>query len=324
MNAQPYLDRMTQAMRLKHLSLKTEECYLGWARRFAAWLPLQSSLREATSEKKVEAFLTALAQDGVSASTQNQAFNALLYFYAHGLHKPLADGIKALRAKRPQCIRTAPHPDTLTKVLAAVRDAHGYPTRLLCHLLYGCGLRVSEGVGLRIRDVRIKDSRLIIREAKGNKDRIVTLPCALVPAIERQMQVARATFEHDVATGVPIQLPGLLRKKYPAWQAAWEWAWLFPQRKPCLDPRDGRTVRFHLHESNVQRAMQAACADARVTGLTPHHLRHAWATHAHRRGASLRDIQEHLGHAHLNTTMIYITPDPTPIASPYEALGIEV
>lgn len=322
MNIESAITNIIKVMRLKHYSRNTEETYIGWARRYAAWLKTQRQLTPLSSEAKVEAYLTALAQDRVSASTQNQAFNALLYFYAHGIGKPLQEKIKALRAKRPQRIRTAPHPDTVTQVLSALKDLHGYPTRLLCHLLYAAGLRVSEVVNLRVRDVRIKDSRLIIREAKGGKDRIVTLSCGLVPALERQMLHARAVHENDRAEGLPIQLPGQLRVKYPAWQFAWEWAWIFPQRDPCVDSHDGRTVRFHLHEANIQRAMRAASDAVGITGLTPHHLRHAWATHSHRAGASLRDIQEHLGHSHMNTTMIYITPDPTPIRSPYEALGL--
>lgn len=318
------IERMREVLRMKHLSINTEETYCGWARRFAVWLATQKHLHAACSGKKVEGYLTALAQDRVSASTQNQAFNALLFFYRHGVGTPLADGIQALRAKRAQRIRTAPASDTLNRVLECVKDVHGYPTRLLCHLLYAAGLRVGEAASLRVRDLNLDHSRIIVREAKGNKDRVVTLPCALVPALQRQLLTAKAVFEHDRAAGVPIQLPGQLRKKYSAWQFAWEWAFVFPQKTPCLDPRDGRTVRFHLHEANIQRAMKAACAEAGVSGITPHHLRHAWATHAHRRGASLRDIQEHLGHSHLNTTMIYITPDPTPIASPYEAMGLKV
>jgi site-specific recombinase XerD len=323
MNPDHALDRMTEVMRLKHYSPRTRETYTGWSRRYIGWLrPNLAHLQDQTSEKKVEAFLTALAQDNVSASTQNQAFNALLFFYAHGVGGPLEGTIQALRARRPKRTRIAPDPVVVQRVLSLVKDRHGYPIRLLCHLLYACGLRVSEVVNLRLRDLLIKDSLLVIREAKGNKDRKVTLPCSLLPAIERQMLIARATHAQDSANRLPIQLPHLLRKKYPAWQYAESWAWLFPQRDPCQDPDDQRTVRFHLHEANIQRSMADACKAANVTGLTPHHLRHAWATHAHRAGASLRDLQEHLGHNHLNTTMIYISPNPTPIPSPYDSLGL--
>jgi len=320
----PTITKMIQVLRLKHYAHNTIETYVGWSRRYTAWLRTQPQIKTETSEKKVEAYLTALAQDRVSASTQNQAFNALLFFYKHGVCNPLAQTVHALRARRPQRQRIAPDPTIVNQVLTHVKDRHGYPIRLLCHLLYACGLRVSEVVNLRIRDLLIKESMLVIREAKGNKDRKVTLPCSLVPAIERQLLTARAIHAQDAANNLPIQLPHQLRKKYPAWQYDLAWAWLFPQRDPCRDPNDNRLVRFHLHEANLQRAMADACHTAKVTGITPHHLRHAWATHAHRNGASLRDLQEHLGHNHLNTTMIYITPNPTPIPSPYDALGLTV
>ena len=325
MNPTLAIKQMTEVLRLKHYALTTRETYLGWSHRYIAWLRTQPKiLNLETSEKKVEAYLTALAQDRVSASTQNQAFNALLFFYKHGVGTALAGTVQALRARRPQRQRIAPDPAVVVRVLNNVQDRHGYPIRLLCHLLYACGLRVSEVVNLRLRDLLIADSLLVIREAKGNKDRKVTLPCSLVPAIERQLLHARAVHAQDSANQIPIQLPHLLRKKYPAWQFAESWAWLFPQRDPCQDPDDQRTVRFHLHEANIQRAMADACKATNTTGLTPHHLSHAWATHAHRNGASLRDLQEHLGHNHLNTTMIYITPNPTPIPSPYDALGIKL
>lgn len=314
------LDRMRDALRLRHYSLRTEEAYCGWVERFAAWLRARPEFHERSGEAKVEAFLTHLAKKDVAASTQNQAFNALLYFYANGVGKKLDEGIQALRARRPARIRTAPALDTVKQLLLAVTDVHGYPTQLLCRLLFACGLRVSEAVNLRVRDMQA--GSLIIRDGKGGKDRVVTLSPQLLPMLQAQLRQARAVFERDQTSRVPIQLPGQLRRKYPAWEWAWEWAWVFPQKEPCQDPRDNRTVRFHLHEANLQRALSQANKAIGITGITPHHLRHAWATHSHRAGASLRDIQEHLGHAHLNTTMIYITPDPTPIPSPFDGLGI--
>lgn len=320
------IERMKAKLRLQHKSLRTEQCYCGWAGRFCVWLWHRRKVLEAeTSEKKVEAYLTSLAQRGCSASTQNQALNGLIYFYAHGIEAPLGDGIDALRAKRPERIRTAPDAEVVKRLLNQVPDLFGYPTRLLCHLLYACGLRVSEGVNIRIRDVLMKQGRLIVREAKGNKDRVVTLPCALMPALGRQMRSARLVWESDQTFGLPTKLPGLLAAKYPKWQHAWEWMWLFPQRESCPDPhRGGKPCRFHVHEANLQRAMRAGCEACDLSGITPHHLRHSWATHSYRDGAQLRDIQEHLGHTHLDTTMRYLTPNPTPIVSPYERMGLEI
>jgi site-specific recombinase XerD len=268
------------------------------------------------SEQKVEAFLTQLAHQGVSASTQNQAFNALVFFYREVIGQPVGN-VAALRAKKPQQIRRAPAPEEVRSVLGAVKDVHGYPTRLMVHLIYGCGLRVTEPCNLRIQDVDLRGQRLLVKSAKGNKDRVVALPCSLFAAVRDQIEAARVIYKQDVNNRVPIALPGLLAKKYPQSQFAWKWAWLFPSKTTCEHPRTGVTVRYRVHEANVQKAVRDAC---RATGndFKPHELRHAYATHCLNGGQNPRAIQQAMGHANLETTMGYLHAEALSVRSPLE------
>ena len=309
-------ERTRDLLRLRHMSLATEECYLGWLGRFVAWLPKAEA--GLSSEKKIEGYLTLLARQGMAASTQNQAFNALLFFYTQVLGQKL-ENINALRARRPAMIRTAPTVDEVRQLFAGLTDLHGYPTRLIARLIYGCGMRVCEPLNLRVKDVEIGHSRLILRGAKGSKDRMIALPCAIVGELKEQLRAARLVWERDRREGVPVKLPGLLAAKYPAWRFSWQWAWVFPSHKPCADPRNGQTVRWRCHEANVQRAVKQA-ADRAGLSMTPHHLRHAYATHVIQSGANIRDVQEQMGHAQMETTAGYITPRACAIPSPLEAI----
>lgn len=316
MNASEAEQLLRNTIRRKHFSLSTEESYVGWLVRFmryVAKLPYGLS-----SEKKLESFLTALARDEVSASTQNQAFNALLFFYRVCLGQKL-EGINALRAKREASIRRAPAVEEVRRLLAEVRDESGYPVRLVVRLIYGCGLRITEPLSLRVRDVELGNSRLIIRRAKGGKDRVVALPCSLGREMTAQLEVARLTWQRDVAAGVPIKLPSRMEKKYPRAEASWQWAWLFPQAAPCRDPRGGRLVRWHQLESTVQRAVRSACGRLGLE-ILPHELRHAYATHTLNAGQNPRAIQQAMGHNSLETTMGYLHAEALSVRSPLEVL----
>ncbi len=305
-------------MRLRHLSLATEQSYCGWLVRFARFASEQC-VPLSKPEQKMEAFLTQLAKQEVAASTQNQAFNALLFFYREVLKVELGK-VNSLRAQRPVMVRTAPSVDEVRALLASVPDVGGYPTALLVRMLYGMGLRVSEPLNLRVKDVLISESRLIIRGAKGGKDRVVALPCSLVAEMKAQLTHARAVWEMDKAKGLPVALPGLLAQKYPAWAFSWQWAWVFPAVRPCWHPRTGETVRWRCLECNVQRAVRQA---ARPLGLciTPHHLRHAYATHCLKRGANVKALQEALGHSQVQTTIGYCHAEACSVPSPMEALA---
>lgn len=316
MNRDQAQQRLREVIRRKHFSLSTEQSYAHWLGRFMAYvvkLPVGLS-----SEKKLEAFLTTLARDEVSASTQNQAFNALLFFYRDCLGQQL-QGINALRAKREQSVRRAPGVDEVRRLLADVRDESAYPVRLVTQIIYGCGLRINEPLALRIRDVNLKSSQFVIRRAKGGKDRVVGIPCSLSAQIAAQMEIARMIWARDVAAQVPVKLPGLLAKKYPQAQFAWQWAWLFPQAAPCRDPRGGAIVRWHMLDSCVQRAIRNSC---RRLGLSilPHELRHAYATHCLNGGQNPRAIQQAMGHKSLETTMGYLHAEALSVRSPLESL----
>ena len=289
-----------------------------WVRRFGrAKVGYPAGL---TPEGLMERFLSDEARRGVAATTQNQAFNALLFVYREVLGVKLGE-VHSLRAKRPARLRHAPSREDVRGILREMRDVGGYRTTLIVKLLYGCGLRVSEPLELRIKDVRLVDSLLIIRDAKGGKDRRVALPCSLVPEIKAQMEWARAMWQRDVDAGLPVALPGRLAQKYPRSAFAWQWYWLFPAHQGCKHPRTGERVRWRMHEVNVQRCVKAAAQKAGLEGtVTPHHLRHAYATHAMQQGAYVRDVQVAMGHAHLETTMGYLTPEVARVVSPLEAI----
>lgn len=301
-------------MRLRHLSLSTEQSYLAWLNRFIRFVTA-SPLLGSTSESKVEAFLTSLAHQEVSASTQNQAFNALVMFYRDVLVQPLAK-VDALRARQPVRLREAPTTEETRALLASVRNVHGYPTRLVTHLIYGCGLRVTEPLNLRVKDVDLRGQRLVLRAAKGDKDRVVAIPCSLYSGLRDQLEAARVTWKRDVANGLPVQLPGLLGRKYPASRFAWKWAFVFPQLAPCKHPRTGELVRWRMHEANVQKAIREASGG----NIKPHELRHAYATHSLNRGVNPRAIQQAMGHVSLETTMGYLHAEALSVPSPLEAL----
>ena len=308
------IQNMRDVIRRKHLSLSTEENYLQWLVRFMRFV--SERFRDGKPEQKMESFLTQLARQDVSASTQNQAFCAILFFYKEVLKQEVGK-VDSLRAKKPVHLRFAPEASEVRKLIANLQDVGGYPTSLIVKLIYGCGLRVSEPLNLRVKDVLLEDSKLVICGAKGGKDRFVAIPCSLAHELAAQLKYAKVISEQDRFNRVPVALPGLLAKKYPHWQFSPKWAFLFPSRTTCVHPREGFTVRWRCHEANVQRAVRAA---ARPLGLdiTPHHLRHAYATHCLNGGQNPRAIQQAMGHANLETTMGYLHAEALSVKSPLE------
>jgi integron integrase len=318
MNATQAIERMRQALRRQHKALSTEDAYVFWLRRYLKALSVMDPAL--SSDKKVESFLTQLARDGVSASSQNQAFNALLYFYREVLEKPFGR-INALRAKAPVHERHAPSVAETQALLQTVRNEGGYPTNLICRLLYGCGLRVTEPLNLRIKDIDLERHTLCIRGAKGGNDRVVVLPACLVTELTQQMEVARAVWQRDKQDGMPVMMPNRLAKKYPEFQFNWGWAWLFPAHHVCRDPRSGNIVRFRMHEVNVQRSVKHARRKLGISVL-PHELRHAYATDCLQRGTNPRAIQKSMGHKYLETTMGYFHAEALSVASPLDILPL--
>jgi integrase len=257
----------------------------------------------------------ALSRD-VAASTQNQAFNAIAFFYKDVLGNPLHD-VDALRATRPVHLRHAPTISETRALLQAVPDLAGYPTNLITRLLYGCGLRVTEPLNVRIKDLNLESAILFVLGAKGGKDRVVSLPRLLMAELAQQVEFARAVWRRDKQNGIPVEIPHQLARKYPEYQFAWPWAWLFPSHHPCRHPRTGQVVRYRMHEVHVQRAIKAARRQLGIMVL-PHELRHAYATHCLERGTNPRAIQQVMGHKSLETTMGYLHAESLSVRSPLE------
>jgi integron integrase len=310
------LSRLSDVCRRKHLSLATEKSYAAWVRSYSR--AVRAMPRKWTSEQKTEAFLTRIARQNVAAATQNQALNAVAFLYREVIGKPLGT-VDALRVRRPATIRTALEVDEVRRLLAAIEDTGGYPTRLVARLLYGCGLRLSEPLELRIKDVDLAGGWLVVRAAKGNKDRRVPMPEVVRGEMEAQLRVARAVAKADAASGLPVAMPSALERKLPRAPFQEAWAWVFPAHAPVAHPRTGQTVRWRMHEVNVQRAVRAGARKAGLTArVTPHVLRHSYATHVHRAGAAARDLEAVLGDRQLETTMRYLAWEPGRVRSPLD------
>lgn len=269
----------------------------------------------------MERFLTDLAVvHDVSASTQNGAFHAIRFLYTDVIPRTLdVSKVNALRAQRPEQVRHAPSVEEVICLLQDVKDISGYPSHLVVRLLYGCGMRVSEPLNLRIKDVRLSRREVVIKAAKGKKDRVVRLPEVLVPEITRQMELARVIHERDVREGVPVAMPHQLAHKYPEYRFAWPWAFLFPMHKPCKHPRTGETVRWRMMEDIVQRAVKESRRRLQIQ-VVPHELRHAYATHCLDAGVNIKSLQEALGHVQLETTAGYCHAEALSVTSPLDRL----
>ena len=310
------ISKLIEVCRRQHKSLQTERSYAGWLRRYVRFITVRRP--EGTSAQKVEAFLTQLAKQDVAASTQNQAFNALVFFYKDVVEQPLGN-VDALRASRPKQIRHAPNLGDTRRLLDTVDDWAGYPTALIVRLLYGCGLRVGEPLELRVKDVDFEGSKLFILGAKGRKDRVVAMPCSAAEDLRGQLDYARAIWKRDQVGRVPVQLPHLLAQKYPENRFAWAWAWVFPGHQPCRDPRTGEIVRWHCLADNVQRAVKAAREKLGLS-VRPHELRHAYATHSLDRGVNIKALSEAMGHEQIETTAGYCHAEALSVPSPLESM----
>ena len=301
------VDQVRERVRYKHFSFKTEKAYLYWIRFFIRWSATQSGGMRHPRElgvTDVEAFLSMLANERkVSASTHNQALSALLFLYREvlGIDLPWLNNIG-----RPQQTKRIPSVLTKDEVAGLLAQMEGV-TALLARLLYGTGMRLMEGMRLRIKDVDFERHVIIVREAKGAKDRVVMLPRSLAPALRLQMLVARAQWETDrqVQRG-GVEVPHALESKYPKVGCTWGWFWMFPSPKLSVDPRSGVERRHHLFEERLQRALKKAVAAAGIVKpVSVHTLRHSFATHLLQSGTDIRTVQELLGHSDVSTTMIY-------------------
>jgi integron integrase len=296
------LDRVRAAARVRHYSLRTEDAYVAWVRRFILFHGKRHPLEMGAAE--INAFLTHLAVEGrVSASTQNQAFAALLFLYQKVLEVEPGRIEGVVRANRPRRLPVAPTREEVRAILDRLLGTYG----LIGSLLYGAGLRVLECLRLRVHDLDFGRHEVLVRHGKGGKDRRTMLPAAAAPGLGAHLERVRRLHERDLAKGNGrVLLPEALDRKYPAAPTEWGWQWVFPSARLSADPRTGEVRRHHAHPGAVARAFRAAARQAGcVKPVGPHALRHAFATHLLEDGYDVRTVQELLGHADVSTTMIY-------------------
>ena len=296
------LDRLREEIRLRHYSIRTEATYVDWARRFILFHDKRHP-RDLGVEG-VTAFLTYLAAErNVAASTQNQAKSALLFLYGQVLkiELPWLDEVVTARTSRRLPVVLTP-----SEVRALLQELNGV-TGLFAALLYGTGMRLLEGLRLRVKDIEFERREVLVRDGKGGKDRVTVLPENLMLPLQKQLSHAKALHDDDVRAGSPgVWLPNALAMKYPHAPRSWGWQWVFPSPVPSTDPRSGAVRRHHLHEHSIQKAVSLAARRARIAKpCTPHVLRHSFATHLLQSGYDIRTVQELLGHADVKTTMIY-------------------
>lgn len=295
-------DRVRAEIRVRHYSLRTEQTYVDWVRRFILFHDKRHPKEMGAGE--VRDFLSHLAVDrNVSASTQNQAKSALLFLYREVLQIQLPwldEVIAAKTAKRLPVVLTQVE---VRGLLGAMSGTMG----LMASLLYGTGMRLMEGLRLRVKDVEFSRREIIVREGKGNKDRVTVLPENLILPLQAHLVKVKALHERDLTAGFgEVYLPNALAVKYPNAAKAWGWQFIFPSPVRSVDPRSGVEQRHHIYETSVQRAVREASKLAGIHKLvTPHVLRHSFATHLLQSGYDIRTVQELLGHKDVQTTMIY-------------------
>ena len=325
-----FLDQCRAVMRFKQMSRRTEETYVEWIKRYILFhrKPVKASLRPspgapappspaAASEGKwiwrhpkdmgegeVRAFLTDLAvRRGVSAATQNQALNALLFVYREvvGGEMDWVDGFeRAQRSRRVPVVLSREEVQQLLGQMSGVQN-------LIGQLFYGTGLRLMEGLRLRVKDIDFARHQIIVHGGKGDKDRVTMLPDKVKPELQGHLGEVRKIWQKDVRAGYGrVWLPGALRRKYPRAESEWGWQWVFPSAELSIDPETQVRRRHHITDATVQNAIKLAARRAGLTKrVTPHTLRHSFATHLLEAGADIRTVQDLLGHKDVSTTQIY-------------------
>lgn len=297
-----FLTEVRGKLRYKHYSLRTEQAYVGWIKRFILFHGKRHPNEMGADE--VTAFLSHLAvHGGVASATQNQALCALLFMYKEVLGQELPWLSNIEYAKKPKRLPTVLTREEVARVLDRIEGT----LALMARLQYGCGMRLMECVRLRVKDVCFERREILIRDGKGGKDRVTMLPETLAHPLKEHMARVRSLFEADRKRNLPgVQMPDALERKYPNAGREWGWQWIFPARALSVDPRSGTERRHHAHEQALQRAVKRAGREAGIAkAVTTHTLRHSFATHLLESGYDIRTVQELLGHSDVSTTMIY-------------------
>lgn len=316
------LDQVRDVIRKRHYSIRTEQAYVDWIRRFILFHNKQHP--KDMGENGISQFISHLATDrNVSASTQNQALNSIVFLYKHVLNVELGDFRHMERAKKPQRLPTVMAKKEVNQVLSSMSGVH----QLMAKLLYGCGLRLMECIRLRVKDIDFEQNHIIVRDGKGMKDRSTILSEQLKPLLLEHLEGVRIMHKQDLKKGYgDVYLPFALERKYPNAAREWGWQYVFPSGKISKDPRSGKMRRHHISENSLQRAVQKAARKAELTKhVSPHTFRHSFATHLLEGGYDIRTVQELLGHKDVSTTMIYthvINKGGMGVRSPLDTLNI--
>jgi integron integrase len=315
-------EAVREAIRLRHLSYTTEKHYLHWIRRFILFHGKRHP--KDMGEPEIVAFLSDLAiRRNCAPGTQNQALNAIVFLFKNVLGRDLGQFKNIQWARRKQ---RAPEVMTREEVAAVLKNLKvDFQKWLVGSLLYGCGMRLSEALRLRVKDIDFGQGIIVIRDAKGDKDRIVPLPKRLVTPLQHQLSHAHSVHQADLKAGLGrVSLPFALAKKYPNADREWAWQYVFPSVKLSHDPRSGDIKRHHLYDSYMEEAVKRSARDAGLSKrITCHTFRHCFATHLLENGRDIRLIQELLGHSDVKTTMIYthVAKSPVPrVVSPIDEL----
>jgi integron integrase len=296
------LTRVRDAIRVRHYSIRTEQAYLDWIRRYILFHGKRHPSEMGKAE--VESFLSHLAVErSVSASTQGQAKSAILFLYRHVLSIDLPWLEDVVKAKPSQRLPVVLTPTEVRRLLDEIPGVYN----LVGGLLYGTGMRLLEGLRLRVKDIEFTRREIVVRDGKGAKDRITVLPDNLIPLLQQQIAFARQLHLRDLQEGFgEVWLPHALEVKYPNASRHWGWQYVFPSPTRSTDPRSGKLRRHHLSEEGLQKAMRLAARRLQlVKPVSPHILRHSFATHLLQSGYDIRTVQELLGHSDVSTTMIY-------------------
>jgi integron integrase len=312
-------DKLKECLRVEHYSYRTEQTYLAWIRRYVMFHRWQKPSTLGAAD--VHAFLRHLAMDEqVASSTQNQALNAVVFLYKKVIKKEIGDFSDFPRARRGLRL---PVVASRAEVKAVIERMEGRE-RLIAGLLYGTGMRIEEFLGMRVQDVHFDQNR-IVAHGKGDKDRYVPLPAKYATDLREWLQQRKRLYEDDKARNMhEVEVPGALARKYPNAPFAWGWQYVFPADDYSTDPRSGHVRRHHLDEQHIQRAVREAVRQAGLTiRFTPHCFRHSFATHLLEAGQDIRTVQALLGHAKVETTMIYthvLNKGPLGVVSPVDTL----